>query len=780
MFGDNKDYIFFIFVLLAAIVISLGFHVFFPANKDEGFSEIYFPFPDDLPNYIDLGKAYNFSFTVKNLEGAPQTYSYDTKIEFFNLYDVTEGLYKCAAKQRKKVQMEWIEGNDSNINLYFLQPMNGNSSFMFTKSDDYGKMDWPTYNLEYLFKNVLGQGSFTTAFYNENGVKYSITVYENTSEAELDYKEGRIIKSERRKITLNTGNKVKINATTNELKYYLNDELVFQEELSNLSNVTVAFRTDNTYAFLDQLVSYKDSPIDVTQSKYIRDYNINDRILFYKLDKLREQSEEDVYLIRNAVNSSSKCDLEQCAELKSFLNNPGQASFKLNDRIKYPASLLGLINFTNSLFPDNSILQNSTAPGLDWPNYVFGMSFQIFAKPHTFLINFDKEFMVLFHNADIYFILNKYNSTVIERRTSTVETGVNEITISSNDNKVTFKLNNLPLFNFEEELPFKNISLYTRNTFIIFNRISLSNKNKVCNDFSSKNCRRFYIIPSERNIQSDQTRASAQPVQISNDLGAVQLLGAADIFSIASKQKPNESEALVPIMQKMIDNQIDIDPSMINEEIPSESYTFNGRSARLANKNNYNFGFRFVTLEGAGLIGLSFRDNKDTELMKFVINQPKDKGHLFKNFGGSILKEDMYMNLSKGGVHEFEVTFEFNKTSYALDGKKIFESEGLDMSNGYYSIYTYNTYSDISNIRFFDKNLQEVVPFSISTDPCKLRKIDEMKLEKGSLYLSANENSSITKNFTLSKDFDFGMASVKLSKENQNSSEIHFWVVKND
>ena len=109
MYSNNKNYNFLVTILLLAIGISLVFHIFFSQDTDEGFSELYFPDPNNLPNDVSLGENYSFSFSVRNLEAKPATYEYDAKIELFNLYDVTEGIYKCAARQRKKVGMNFLE-----------------------------------------------------------------------------------------------------------------------------------------------------------------------------------------------------------------------------------------------------------------------------------------------------------------------------------------------------------------------------------------------------------------------------------------------------------------------------------------------------------------------------------------------------------------------------------------------------------------------------------------------------------------------------------------------
>ena len=55
-----------------------------------------------------------------------------------------------------------------------------------------------------------------------------------------------------------------------------------------------------------------------------------------------------------------------------------------------------------------------------------------------------------------------------------------------------------------------------------------------------------------------------------------------------------------------------------------------------------------------------------------------------------------------------------------------------------------------------------------------------MHILKGPLYLDNYENKTTATNFSIDKDFDYGLVSVVLKQENRNESEIHFWVVRGD
>ena len=784
MFGDNKDYAFFVIVLCFAIVISVIFHVFFTPKEQAAFSEIYFPSPDGLPNYIDRDKDYNFSFTVRNLEGKPLTYSYDAKIELFNLYDVSEGLYNCVSSQRKKAQFEWAEGNESFKKIYLFEPKEGSSFFIYSKTDDYGYIDWPSYNFEYSYKNVLGQGSFTTTFYDNDTLKYSITVDDDNSEIGLSYIENGKISSIKKKIELKADNDVRINSTES-LKYYLNDKLIFDEPIANSTKGMFGFRADGSYVLMRQLIAYRESRIEVTQSKNIRNFEANNNLVFQKLDKLRQESEDVAYLTRKAANFTAICNIGNCRQLNEFLAFPDDTkNLRLDSSIKNPNFLMGMFNLSSISFPDNAILQNSTSKALFWPSYSFRMEFQTFTQGHTFMLSFDNDLIVLFHDSSVYIINNGLRSPTIDRIENKAEVGINEFSIDSKDNEITLNLNRFPIYTMHKELPFGEVSIYTRNTFIIFSDMVMSNSDPGCSSqYISKNCNRYYRISSERQITGDrQATTVAQAVYVPIALSVSPFLPGADISSMAQEgnETLNGTADASQLLKKSIEYEIEIDPSLINSNIPSEKYAFNGRNGVLADRTNYSFSFDFVILEGAGLIEVSFYDTKGTELSKFVLYQPENKAYLFRNFQGSVLKDTFYVNLSKEDSHKFVSSYKNGESSYKIDNSKPFESRGLNMSNGYFSISTYNTYVDFTNIGLFDESIRRRIPFSITSDPCSLRKIDEMPIGKGSLYLGNNESESKTIDIAVMKDFDYGKVSVNLFKESMNSSEIHFWVVNND
>ncbi len=794
MLGDNKDYKFFVTILALAIITSIFFHIFFRQGTEASFSEIYFPFPDGLPNQVVLGQSYNFTFLVKNNEGKPATYGYSSKLELFNLYDTTEGIYKCVAQQRKKVLIGWLYANETNETLqsdnnkitgyasYSPEPFQSPSpTTIYSQSDDYGRIDWDSYIIEYSYENLLGGGSFTTFFYNNDSVKYSFKIIYETSEVEFIYPEKGAVKSEKRKIDLNKqGHNIIINASGNTLRYKIDGQPLFNKSIHNLTDGKIGFRMDDSYILLGRMITYKDTPIQVTSSKYIREYDIDNSLIISKIEEYREASEEKYTLYRNLVNTTEECTVPECEALRSFLNNPQSPHFNIS--IMNETGVVSLLELNKATaLPNYYITQNISASKLFWTNYTTRIYFQTFVKAHSFVISIDKSLMVVFHNQNMYFASKSEGNWAIHRRRSYVEIGVNELLLEAKDGNIVFYINKIPIFSFKKEINFKDVALYTKNTFVVFDDITVTNKDGKCRFNSiSKDCKRAYSIESERRISSSgQLRIVTEPIKFSAGIALAPFIGVAGIFETGA-QNTTTNRSARPSAKQLIEYEIEINRSLVNTNIPSEKYIFDGRNARLLNQTNYSFAFNFHLLEGVRLIETSFYDNTNTEISKFVINQPSSEVYLFTNHQGSVVKSTAVFNVSRYEGHKFEMAFDSDKTSYHIDNKKIFDIGGVDMSNGYLSISTYSTYADITDIRVYDQNLRRFIPYTINEDPCKLRKIDEIPIVKGPLYLGDNENKTITSGFSISKDFDYGKVSAALKQEAKNESEIHFWVVRDD
>lgn len=795
MFGDNKDYNFFVIILVAAIIVSLAFHFFLGQDVDAEFSEVYFPEPDSLPNDVLQDELYNYSFTIANHEGVPFTYSYNTTLEIFNLYDVTEGIYKCAAQQRKKVYLKWVNESPASENSPFaLDDITGFAAasddkeegpeIIFSESDDYAYIDWPHYTAEYSYENTLAAGAFTTLFHDNDYVKYSFTIYEDTGEVKFGYMDNGIMKYEVKKTgELGQSNEIVINAT-DKLDYYINRKLIFSMKIDNFTNGKFSFTANDTYVLLGGFVLYKDSKIQLTRSKNIRDYEIDNSLVFEKLEEIRTSSEDNYYLIRNITNAVVPCREQECISISSFLNAPNTSLFKTVYGPLNETEIIGLSQSRGqSSIRSFQYVQNSSAPELFWPNYTLKVHFETFVKFHTILFNFEDKLMVMLHENNAFFIELDDNETRIYRRTNYVEIGVNELSLESTDDLVILYLNQVPIFSTKRALNLNKVSVYTKNTLIALDDISAARKDKGCRAVSlSKECRRAFKIPAERRSSSvNQPRITAEPLILSAGLAAAPFLGA-QLFDVnpSDGQYINDTFVNNLSLSRLIDYELDIDPSLINNEIPSERYNFDGRNARIANMANYTFSFNFDLLDGLGFVESSFFSDDKKSFIKFMLYRPLNELYLFRTSGASLLKDSIKLDKLEDKNHNFEVKYENSTTTYYLDNKRVFDVEGFNISSGFFSISTLNTYADFRDIRIYDGASKRYIPYYINKDPCSLRKISEIIIDEGSLYLDEGENRNISRKFIIDMPFDYGRVNVNLAKPGVNASEIHFWMVNND
>ena len=784
MFGDDKDYKFFVTILVLAIVISIIFHIFFTPDTDAFFSEVYFPEPDALPNDVYLGETYNFDFAVRNLEGKPSTYKYDSKVELYNLYDVTEGTYNCIAKQRRKVGLRWIENNYTTTGTFLLNNLGiEGTNFVFSEADDYGEVNWPYYTLRYKFKNILGKGTFSTVFHEGKEVKYYITIFDESAEVELAYKNGSILQKERTKIkNLSRENDIVINVT-DSLKYYFNGDLLFDKPVT-LTDGKIAFVMNNSYITISNMVAYQDSK-DESNPKFIREYSIDKLPAVKKHERLVKRMEENVELLRREANFAVKCQEDECLKLKNYINSPKNIySFHSNysfDEI----TLLSLIDTKLYDVKSYSYLQNMSTNNV-WSNFSVKVNFELLNPSHAILFNLNKDLMILFHNFETYVIVRHPNGTSIQRQSNLIDIGANNLRFEAISNTINMLINSDTVFTLDKSINLRNVSIYTKNTMAGLGNLAASNMEEGCGlILKSTSCKRNYLVQSVINISKEKIEALADPIEVAAGLAAIPILGISDIFEFEEVrvqefiEQPEEVER--SSIMDLLEYDIEVDPSLVDEDIPSETYVFDGENATVKSQKNYSFGFDFSLLEGVGLIEVAFHDINRSKISSFILNIPHNQSNLFTNFEGKLNKEAKNVNISKEFSTNFKINYGGKKATYFLNQNAIFETEGIDMSNGFFSVSTFNTHFDIGDMAIKDLDTGKSVSLSINADPCRLRKIGEVQIKKSPLYLADKEKEVTKQNFFINEDFDYGKVSVTLKhQEKLNETEIHFWVVKND
>lgn len=789
MFGGKDDYKFFVIVLSAAIVISLIFHFFLTPNEDVGFSEIFFPEPDSLPNKIFPGEEYSFAFTVHNLEGIPETYTTTSKVELYNLYDVTEGIYKCVSNQRKKLYLKMEAGNESTQDFYTTNLTSGKKGLHYlTFTGQEGKITWPHYTVEYRFTRAFDEGgeSFTTVFHDEGDIKYAITYLEPSHEVILTYKEGNITKQERkrpRKIREANDITIQVNGT---LTYKFNRETLFSVEGIVAEPGVIDFRMDELYGYVSNYRSYQDSPIEVTRFDLVKTFDVSNKVVGEEVKKIKQKALEAITLERATLNVTVPCKEEWCVSLQEYVNDPGnvyrhEIPLKKNSEER----ILSIIDTgTEEVFPTQAFVPNETLPSLEWDDYQLELKIQTFTLKSTILVVFDENFKVLFFNENVFVISLDGEFMRVTRQENPLQIGVNVLKVESNGGNLRVLVNKIAIYEGTEDIAFQNTALYTKNTFANFGKFEMINKDDECGRAdNTQECKRTFKIGSSR---LQPVRSSQAPVKVTSSpllpvVGVAPFVGVNDILGFEDTQDVNETFLAQQLTaRELLEYDIPLDLSSIDEDIPSSQFVFNGENALIRESENYLFRFNFHILAGLGLVEVAFYSLEGNKTFSMLLHQQEGKIYTLHYLDGLVDLKETAANLQGKNEKSFRAEYKENVV-ISLGRDQLFNLTGVDLSSGYFTLSTFHTHLQNRGLSIEDRWNNKRINLRAETDPCKLRLVDELVLGEDTLFLDHDEYLSETYTFNLSGEFDYGLVSVELEETvDKDESEIHFWVINNE
>ena len=791
---------------IIAILVSLVFHFFFVKNIAVDFTEIYFPEPDSLPGDVYLGQDYNVTFVVRNAGQNPTTLDVDAKIEFYKLYDVTEGIYKCVARQRQKAMLQWVQGNKSTFEYLFagpydIEPEQAQIPKAFiTESSDYADIDWPYYTITYRFKEVLQSGNFSTYFHDNGTLKYAFVIYPGDPSIEAVYKSNGSIVSEWKSLNLTplkADNSVEIRYNET-MSYYLNGEIVFNFTPDNATIGRPDFKAEDNIVVLGSLLMYKETPVEITEAGDIREYSINNKIILGIIENLSQEVNTDVPLFRQEQYYYFECPNDECDSLKAYLDGNYDV-YKFNNHFGNASeeNILGMLTpLEEQVYQSYYLSSNGTAKELDWENFTLRLSWQTFSRQKTFLLSLKNNLSILIRGTDIYVITNNETESVAYKVSNELEESApNELMIESWGGKLVFYMNKRPFHRINWKLSVGDFEMKVSNSFVIFSDIVVFNDQPGCKRISiDQACRIVYRQSTGRQlVQARPIRAVTTPVEISAELTMALFLAVGEFFqdeAATSREYAgggNETGIVgtLPYQQPgltiadLLDYEIDIDASLINENIPSEKFVFAGPTAQVSNFENYSFSYSFYLLEGLGLLDTSFFQD-DRLLLSVIISKQAKEAYLFRNLYGTLTKDTASLNLTWNDRNNFDFVKEMNETTIYINRIPLFAFSEPNVSKGYFGISSYNTYVELTGINLFNKERQRRIQFNIDKDPCSLKKVGEVQMTKDSLYLGGGEAQSYHSTFRPEGDFDYGKATFTTTNEQGNQTEIHFWVIRHD
>lgn len=223
--------------------------------------------------------------------------------------------------------------------------------------------------------------------------------------------------------------------------------------------------------------------------------------------------------------------------------------------------------------------------------------------------------------------------------------------------------------------------------------------------------------------------------------------------------------------QQFIYDIIGENTSSYNPLIPDEHYTFDGPNARLTNWVNHQFRFKYLALDGAKMVGFRFFPDEGNPIV-FVLSELKQKAYLHN--GKELLEKNIKIGEEKS--HIVVADYDQGTLTVKIDyGIPVFTIENINMSDGYYTVDTYNTYSELSELYMVDNVENSRIDLIIDDDPCELRLIGKHILENKTVNVMPGEQHTFKQNFYIEQDFDFGKVTVTVPNLNRS---IYYWMTR--
>lgn len=704
-------------IIITIIVLVITF------EKPEPFTEIYYENPDSLPNKVRLNQNYSYSFTVHSLENSTKDYVYTSVLELFNLYDITETTYSCLTKYRDKIRLEWKSGEMIKNSTYdLIRYQNSSIPNMYTESVEQLQLEyinWTDYNIKFNYASTDGVGQTVVLFTDRvDRPRYAIILSEITDEVlfvmfQLDRLE---ISSKEYNFTPGRGYDIVMNQSL----WIGRDEVA---PLANVKGLKIGFETKDTLVSIRNLRIFRSN------------YSVKD------------------------VDTINLYDIEG-GEMQTFHNK------LTNERIDY-LSLFPFSEISNNMFPiafnafsleknftgQNSTIrhnENLTAHNITWSDYQYKYEFKkTDSSIFGYFINrediIDYGFMI--SGDDAFFIRNLDDGL-----------NINHVKIEQAlKNKVNITIGDTASVYFNDFLIFDDLPIHKNMgeiRFDIFGQFVDITGIEVLNDMVNRSDRNLFEKYHKKYSIKNRPyiRDSSLISVFSNEITDV----AEDVKTLA--QAEDTPSYLLD------DFQIEVKENVIKDS----KIDLNGPGARLEDWNSYSFSFNYAMLDGQKQIKTTFKDLEGKEKYSFMIDETKKTMNFIDIASNIETKQDLE---PEGQWHNFNIEYKENYTEVMFDREVIF-NETLNLSSGSYMFETNDTYAHFRSARVNDYN-GNIKNYQIEDDPCQLRKIMEIQIDKNQIILNPDENITIEQAFQLDNFFDYGKVTTLVGEQ-----EIHFWVTR--
>lgn len=718
MMKEEKLFVWFTVALILCLVVASYIVITLDRSK-EPFSSISFLEPDRLPEVVRVNSQQTFAYEVMSFEREDTSYNLTSTLELYRLYDVTEGLYRCLSPYRKKYYLGW----DNETSSRFLNNSQNGIVQDLVIEQEREELDWEEINLYFNLDTTFLQGDFVI-YYGPYNATADFIIRINTQENKVYFNEEYVSNINLTK----QNNRVRVSYDGSYLIFVVNNEELFRKPTS-ISPGQFGFESRNALFNINNMLVSQFFPIEIPDRGNVINYDVEDRLLFDQLYRVRNAVSTSYNFIRqfNVVDEAEEVQ-RSCIDFQCTFTDSTDQSLTVE----------GVTNVTDYIlqFPTDGVtlpFWHIAQEEVRVPWYYFNITGDrpLLSDDASISLMFDEKLALVITNKSISLLYVEKNNMKIKQHPYNqtffyLKFEGELVTINTTQGLISY------------ELPFdvydKFLRLYTINSAQTVSQVTLEKLG--CEPYTF--CR-INILPSvPRRIQSEF--------------------------------EPEFGERREVVQQQVVENDYKSRDTALLETIPSTVTSFNGAAATVTNSSNFSFTLETQYLDGEGILDIIFYDMNDTEVYRVEHNV--QTGSI--RFGENIT--ETYAN----PLSWRRITLEYKENlSLYFNNTYIGSLEGKGPLSGYFAIETVSSHLEIRKIRQRVDDRSRNLP--LLDDPCRLRLVYSEVLREESFTLIPKGSKRLLDSYRLENFFDYGKVTVKLdgsSNTNNTPLSIHYWLVR--
>ncbi|MFH0874998.1 MAG: hypothetical protein V1859_03610 [archaeon] len=772
---DDSLYNILIIAMIIGIIIAsvaVYYFRFYLYGKIDSFSELYFPKPDDLPNWVKLGDEYNFSFTIKSDENQSTNYTYLTKIELFNLYEDVEAKYGCLAKYRSKIYLDWTNETD-NFSVINAEQRIPEISPMIVHPNFEKKISWINYTFETSLSPVSKIGSLAIYFKNETELRYSIvfdlynnkTIFNNKPFLGADLFSGN--------------NKIKIEVRNQTIGLYVNSKAVFTQNSKDLHDGQFGLETKDNYIVIQGFRVYKDTPVVIPDRDTIWDYSIESNQLFNRIYEIRNLRSRSISLQRKHVPWNETIDCVKEPFYCEYFDLPNDISFYLDDtNLTRVVERIPVTDEEINYKLDALDINNSA---INWTE--FSISFSHSTIPigsyGAIILKFEDKWAVMITSNNSYYIRPSEGKTVIDEIRNPnnytkyqIDAYMDSPLINVTGGNITLYINKQFIFsrNAPSDYTFGTPAVFMKNSFFNVEPLTVGNLDPLCSDQTN-----FMLceIIFDTGLRRRQSTVQQNEFRIDFDDPSVEQ--SEEIEKINSSINETQNKNITFIRRSNINTPV------YNNFIPDRRLVLNTPGTRIINSTSFGLDYTYSSLDGARIAEIGLLDLAENEIASMLIIENQNTILTTYFNGKQYVTESIYQYINKTVSHTPGFSVTEQNITFLFDNKRVKVIKHNNITSGMLYLASRNTYLELGNIHYSRGNSTRTLNFD--NNPCEF-KLVHSAVDNNTMQLMPGQSATLSKSFNITRDFDYGKVSVELFGSggilSNESLEIHFWIMRDD